>query len=96
MNFGSFLLLGKKFYMHDIIYDINADDIVISNEGFVGEVVDIYDYGMNKYYSVKLENNDLVLINARESELSVGDTLHFTFNEKDLGVYDKDFGVKLI
>jgi hypothetical protein len=89
-------LLGKKFALHDIQYEIHADDITISNEGtYTGVIKEILDWGNSKYYLVSCSNQDLI-VSSKDDDYQIGEEIHFDISSDKMGVYDIDFGVKLI
>ena len=90
-----YALLGKKFHLHDIKFSIANDNFRFDEVGLPGTIKEIYDYGMNKYYLIVLDNNHEVVVKANE-EHQVGDHIHLTFDPTNIGVYDVNFGVKLI
>lgn len=90
-----YALLGKKFYLHDVNFSLPVDKLVIANEGIFGKVENVLDYGTSKYYSVKVNGTTLV-VKDNDNKANVGDEVKLSISASDIGVYDTNFGVKLL
>ena len=90
-----YALLGKQFALHDIRFYISARDIYLANEGIEAVVEDLLDYGNEKYLKLRT-NEDELLVKVDEFNASIGDTVFFQFNHESVGIYDNNFGVKLV
>ena len=89
-------LLGKKFALHDIEFILSADKIKLVNEGGVeAEVTNILNFVDKVYYEVKVGEEKL-LVAADKAEHNVGDKLRLSIDVNDIGIYDVNFGVRLI
>ena len=89
-------LLGKKFALHDIEFILSADKIKLANEGGVeAEVTNILNFVDKVYYEVKVGGEKL-LVAAEKAEHKVGDKLRLSIDVNDIGIYDVNFGVRLI
>ena len=89
-------LLGKKFALHTIKFVINAQDISIVNDGGVeAKIEKVLHYLDKTYYEVKVQDEKLIML-ANENNHVVNDVIHIDINRDKIGVYDENFGVKLI
>ena len=96
-------LLGKKFEMHDINFEISAKAILISDDenDYTAHIEEILDYGNDTYYRVSVLDNvnneeHHLLVLSDKNIRNIGDAIHLHIEEKDVGVVDVNFGVKLI
>ncbi len=92
-------LLGKKFYLHDIRFYVDSQDIRFADEGVQAKITKVIDYQTSKYYLVDIlvgeaETQQLYVV-GDEQERKVGDIVHLDIKGEDIGVYDVNFGVKL-
>ena len=89
-------LLGKKFGLHDIQFILSADKIKLVEEGGIsGEIINILDFIDKVYYEIKVDNEKL-LVSATKSEHKVGDKVRIDIDVNDIGIYDVNFGVRLL
>ena len=89
-------LLGKKFELHDIQFILSADKIkVVEENGIETEIVSILDFVNHFYYEVKLADEKL-LVATNKVEHKVGEKLLVDIDVNDIGIYDVNFGVRLL
>ena len=89
-------LLGKKFELHDIEFIVSANKIKqLANGGFVGEIVNILDYVDKLYYQVKV-GEETLLVATDKAAHNVGEKINLDIDVDDIGIYDVNFGVRLI
>ncbi len=89
-------LLGKKFALHDIQFILPANKIKLAVEGGIeGKVVNILDYVDKVYYEVEVGSEKL-LVAADKADYKVGDNLKLDIDVNDIGIYDVNFGVRLL
>ena len=89
-------LLGKKFALHDIEFIIAANNIKLVNEGgFEGKVESIHEYVDKVYYEVKVGEEKL-LVSTDKATHKVGDVLRLDMDVNDIGIFDVNFGVRLL
>ena len=89
-------LLGKKFALHDIQFILPANKIKLAEEGGIeGKVVNILDYVDKVYYEVEVGSEKL-LVAAKKADYKVGDKLKLDIDVNDIGIYDVNFGVRLL
>ena len=89
-------LLGKKFELHDIEFIIPSDKIKIDEAGSVeGKVTGILNYVDKFFYQVRV-GEETLLVKADKITHSVGDTLKLLIDVNDIGIYDVNFGVRLL
>ena len=89
-------LLGKKFELHDIEFIIPSDKIKIDEAGSVeGKITGILNYVDKFFYQVRV-GEETLLVKADKITHSVGDTLKLLIDVNDIGIYDVNFGVRLL
>ena len=89
-------MLGKKFALHDIQFILPANKIKLAEEGGIeGKVVNILDYVDKVYYEVEVGSEKL-LVAAKKADYKVGDKLKLDIDVNDIGIYDVNFGVRLL
>ena len=89
-------LLGKKFALHTIKFILSSEDIKIVESGDIkAKIEKISNYLDKKYYEVLIKDERLIVL-ANDSNYSVGDEIYIEINPEKIGVYDENFGVKLI
>ena len=89
-------LLGKKFALHDIEFIVAANNIKFVEEGgFEGKVENIHDYVDKVYYEVKVGEEKL-LVSTDKAIHKVGDVLRLDMDVNDIGIFDVNFGVRLL
>ena len=89
-------LLGKKFDLHTIKFVLSCQDIkIVDDGGFKAKVEKISDYADKTYLEVSVGGEKLLLL-SDGSKYSVGDEVSIAIDEAKIGVYDENFGVKLI
>ena len=88
-------LLGKKFHLHDVRFFIAPNEISISDSGVAGHIRRILDYGDSKYYVVDVDGQELIVLD-QDNNKAVDDLVNLHINDEKIGVYDVNFGVKLL
>ena len=89
-------LLGKKFALHDINYILPTKAIKIVEEGGIEvEITNIFNYVDKVYYEVKT-GSETLLVSSLENKYSIGDKIKIDIDVNDIGIYDVNFGVRLI
>ena len=89
-------LLGKKFELHDIEFIVPSDKIKIDEDGTVeGQVTGILNYVDKFFYQVKV-GGETLLVKADKISHEVGETLKLLIDVNDIGIYDVNFGVRLL
>ncbi len=88
-------LLGKKFHLHDVRFSIAPNEISISDSGVAGRIRRILDYGDSKYYVVDVDGQELIVLDQDNNKV-VDDLVNLHINDEKIGVYDVNFGVKLL
>ena len=88
-------LLGKKFHLHDVRFSIAPNEISISDSGVAGHIRRILDYGDSKYYVVDVDGQELIVLDQDNNKV-VDDLVNLHINDEKIGVYDVNFGVKLL
>ena len=88
-------LLGKKFHLHDVRFSIAPNEISISDSGAAGHIRRILDYGDSKYYVVDVDGQELIVLDQDNNKV-VDDLVNLHINDEKIGVYDVNFGVKLL
>ena len=89
-------MLGKKFDLHTIKFVLSCQDIkIVDDGGFKAKVEKISDYADKTYLEVSVGGEKLLLL-SDGSKYSVGDEVSIAIDEAKIGVYDENFGVKLI
>ena len=75
---------------------MNAKFIKIVESGDIkARIEKISNYLDKKYYEVLIKDERLIVL-ANDSNYSVGDEIYIEINPEKIGVYDENFGVKLI
>ncbi len=87
-------LLGKKFALHNIKFTIPCESFSFASEGIEGIIKDIYEYSHSKFYRIEIGDKEIV-VKSNESH-DVGETVLINFDINSIGVFDVNFGVKLI
>ncbi len=90
-----YALLGKKFQLHDVKFSVPVEEIKIADEGILGTVKEVHDYGTAKYYIISV-NNQILTVKDNGKDLKVDDEIHINIEPTSIGVYDTNFGVKLL
>ena len=90
-----YALLGKKFHLHDVKFSVPVDKIEIGEEGILGVVKEVHDYGTAKYYIINV-NEQILTVKDNGKDLKVDDEIHINIEPSSIGVYDTNFGVKLL
>ena len=88
-------LLGKKFHLHDVRFSIAPNEISISDSGVAGHIRRILDYGDSKYYVVDVDGQELIVLDQDNNKV-MDDLVNLHINDEKIGVYDVNFGVKLL
>ena len=88
-------LLGKKFHLHDVRFSVAPNEISISDSGVAGHIRRILDYGDSKYYVVDVDGQELIVLD-QDNNKAVDDLVNLHINDEKIGVYDVNFGVKLL
>jgi hypothetical protein len=91
-------LLGKKFDLHDVRYELNADNLRLVSEGGYAAVINkVLDFGNSVYYVAELKDSGAtLLINSHGLACEEGSEINIDFDSDAVGVFDLDFEVKLI
>ena len=88
-------LLGKKFHLHDVKFSVPTNEVKIAETGVNGCVTRILDFGDSKYYIVDVNGQELIVLD-QNNEKQINDTVLLSINSESIGVYDVNFGVKLL
>ena len=90
-----YALLGKKFHLHDVKFSVPVDQIKIEDRGILGTVKEVHDYGTAKYYIISV-NGQILTVKDNGQDLKADDEIHIKIEPSSIGVYDTNFGVKLL
>ena len=88
-------LLGKQFELHAIEFSLDAEKVAFADEGIPGVITSVLDYGDSSYYEVKVGGRE-VYVRRNDGDFEIGKAVHLSVRAEDMGVYDTNFGVKLI
>jgi hypothetical protein len=88
-------LLGKQFELHAIEFSLDAEKVAFAEEGIPGVITGVLDYGDSSYYEVKVGGRE-VYVRRNDEDFEIGKAVHLSVRAEDMGVYDTNFGVKLI
>jgi multiple sugar transport system ATP-binding protein len=92
-----YALLGRKFALHDIDFAFHPEEVHLSEQGLLGQVVleAFYDAD-NRFLKVQVGAKTLYVALPKDASLPAGKEVHLALEPDALEVMDLNFGVRLL
>lgn len=87
---------GRKVFSVNLTVDFTPYGVVKADDGIAARVVDILDYGTEKFALLNANGKTVNMFIPNDQELSVGDNITVAVNPYILGIVDSDRDIRVI
>ena len=84
---------NRRVFHEQYSYSFKPTSITISKDGIIGEVINVLDYGIKRYVTIKVLDKKIIVLN---NKVKVNDKVHISFNIDEVSVIEIGRNIKVI